>query len=83
MSAARNHNKKLDLNILISLLLVDIMQEIIVTCALALFISSLVKQEKFLAGMEGAYVFATMQFVFAGLPTTNTYNIQAVSKDSL
>ena len=49
------------------------------TCALALFISSLVKQVKFSAGMEGAFIFATIQLVFAGFPTTNTCKIKLVN----
>lgn len=52
------------------------------TCALALFISNLVKQEKFLAGMDGAFMCATIQFVFAGLPTTKTCKIQSANMNN-
>ena len=43
------------------------------TCAWALFMSSLVRQVKFCGGMEEAKVRQVRAFVLAGFPTTTTY----------
>ena len=54
--------------------LLAVTPDFIAICEVARFWSSRVSAEKFSFGIDGAQVDAIKAFVFAGLPTTNTYN---------